>query len=47
MIISDDCRINLILGEFMKLQSDEIPKQRISNEKSKIYSLKYSKFKLR
>ena len=32
MIISDDCRINLILGEFMKLQSDEIPKQRISNE---------------
>ena len=47
MIISDDCRIKRILGELIKLQSDEIPKQRIKNEKRIIYLSKYSKLKPR
>jgi hypothetical protein len=47
IIISDDCRIKRILGELIKLQSDEIPKQRIKNEKKIIYLSKYSKFKPR
>ena len=46
MIIIDDCSINLILGEFKKSQSDEIPKQRITNEKIKIYLSKFSKLKM-
>ena len=33
MIINDDCRINLILGEFKKSQSEEIPRQSTRNEK--------------
>ena len=33
MMINDNCRINLILGEFIKLQSEEIPRQSIRNEK--------------
>ena len=47
MIINDDCRIKRILGELIKLQSDEIPKQSIKNEKKIIYLSKYSKFKTR
>ena len=45
MIINDNCRINLILGEFIKSQSEEIPRQSIRNEKNNTYSLKYSKFR--
>ena len=45
MIINDNCRINLILGEFIKSQSEEIPKQSTRNEKNNTYSLKYSKFR--
>ena len=45
MIINDDCRINLILGEFIKSQSEEIPRQSTRNEKNNKYSLKYSKFR--
>ena len=44
--ISDDCSINLIFDQIYEMQSDKIPKKRINNEESKIYSLKYSKFKL-
>jgi hypothetical protein len=46
MIIRDDCIIKRILGELIKLQSDEIPKQSIRNEKKIIYLSKYSKFKV-
>ena len=45
MIINDDCSINLILGEFKKSQSEEIPRQSTRNEKNNKYSLKYSKFR--
>ena len=45
MIINDDCRINLILGEFKKSQSEEIPRQSTRNEKNNMYPSKYSKFR--
>ena len=45
MIINDDCKINLILGEFIKSQSEEIPRQSTRNEKNNMYPSKYSKFR--